>query len=103
MPKENIMKIEEKIDRYLNEKSSRKNDMKKLLKVIRSAKTDDQLEVAERMAKNYYKMYDETLLHSWDEQLGGKSAVTLNKLVSAIDHQGDVIKHLRKIQQELNK
>lgn len=50
------MRIEEKIDKYLNE-ASRKEALEKVKKTIKSSRTDDQLKVASRMVMNFYEMY----------------------------------------------
>jgi hypothetical protein len=98
------MRIEQKINKYLNEKVSREDAMNKLKKVIKSAKTIEQLKMAEKMATNYYKMYGE----KWYSLLDKEDASQLNKgvfkeLYDALENQQDIIKHLKKVQIELNK
>lgn len=49
------MKINELVDRYLNEVTN-KDDYKKLLKVINSVETEEHAESAERMIDNWGKL-----------------------------------------------
>jgi len=97
------MKIEDKIDRYLNEKVSREESMDKLMKVIKSAKTDTQLKTAEKMAKNYYKMYGEKWFGPGKDEAEFFNKGVFGKLFKAVQNQSDVIKHLKMVQKELNK
>jgi hypothetical protein len=56
------MKIEQKIEKYLKEGKMKKTPPKKaidkVIKVIKSAKTDAQLKNAQRMIYNLVKVYD---------------------------------------------
>ena len=76
------MKIEDKINKYLVEKVSRDEAYNKLVKVIRSSTTDDQFDVAKKMAQNFYKMYGE----EWITSYFGKN-INMKTLKKALDNQ----------------
>lgn len=55
------MRIEEKIDKYLmDEKASRKEAAEKLVKTIKSVKSEKHIDTVVNMIQNYFKMYGES-------------------------------------------
>jgi len=99
------MKIEDKINKYLKEgkmkKTPKKEAIKKIIKVIKSAKTKEQLENARKMIINYAKLYqpigsDPLLDIGYKTNLG-----PLGKLFRQANSQKLKIDHIKKVQKEL--
>lgn len=98
------MNIEEKIDKYLDERASRKQALKKLERTIKSAKTEDQINTAVKMIENYFNMYGAKFFSdffnlvkffSGDETAKTHKTKVYNKLLDQIkklEHEGRISK-----------
>jgi len=96
------MKIEDKIDLYLGEKSSRKDAFAKAKKVLKSVKTHDQLKVAAKMLWNYNKLYGESFFGDLGGEFGaGNSLMGLNSqeefIMNLLTNKSDQLKHIAKL------
>ena len=96
------MKIEDKITKYLKEGKmktvSKKVALEKIIKVIKSAKTDAQLKTATNMAANFYKMYGENFINDLKQSISPRMFGKLEKkLLDIIDYQEDKINHMKKV------
>jgi DNA polymerase/3'-5' exonuclease PolX len=101
------MKIEDKIEKYLKEgkmkKASKKEALEKIIKTIKSAKTDEQLNNAMRMIANFAKLYDPIGADDLKEFGYIPSIGSLAKLYKLAHEQKLKIKHIKDVQKELNK
>jgi hypothetical protein len=101
------MKIEDKIRKYIKEgkmkKTPKKKALEKIIKTIKSAKTDEQLNNARRMIANYAKLYDPIGADDLKEFAYIPSVGSLAKLYKLAHEQRLRIEHIKNVQKELNK
>ena len=97
-----VMKIEDKINKYLVEKVSREDAMRKLMKVINSVTDEKQLQVAIKMANNYHKMYGEKWYNDitnsnepTEYDIWGNENSVFNQLLRATTKKSDQLKFLK--------
>jgi predicted lipid-binding transport protein (Tim44 family) len=111
------MKIEDKIEKYLKEGKMKKAQMKKApkkkaqmknapkkkalektIKAIKSAKTDEQLKIATKMAANFYQLYGENFINDLKQSISPRMFGKLEKkIIDIIDNQKDKIDHMKKV------